>query len=105
MVAEVWRDVGSHLSLTFEYCGQHLNGWSGTSGVEQRLQGVRENSSPEAAVEQSSQLLAAKRRKNGAHGVSRGSKWEMRKPHRGERKVLTHILQPLHSVNDSKGGF
>ena len=34
--------------------------------------------------------VAAKRRKNAAHGASRGRKWEIIQPQRGERKVLTH---------------
>jgi hypothetical protein len=39
-------------------------------------------------------FAAAKRRKNAAHGASRGEKWETDKPQRGERRVLTHALCP-----------
>ena len=45
-------------------------------------------------MEQGQRFLAAKRRKNKAHGVSRGYKWEMIQPQRGERGVLTHTLKP-----------
>jgi hypothetical protein len=38
-------------------------------------------------------LLAAKRRKNAAHGASRGYKWKMIEPQRGGRKVLIHKAQ------------
>ncbi len=37
------------------------------------------------AVEWTLSFLAAERRQSEAHGVSRGSKWEMNKPRRGER--------------------
>ena len=53
-------------------------GWSA-------LQCVREISGFESTVEQQRPLLAAKRRKIAAHGASRGTKWEMIEPRRGER--------------------
>jgi hypothetical protein len=61
--------------------------WGGAA-----LQCVRENLPFSETVEQSSTLLAAKRRKNAAHGASRGEKCKADKPQRGERQVLTHTL-------------
>jgi len=63
--------------------------------VAQRFQCVRENSNLQLAVEQYLRLSAAKRRKNAAHGASRGYKWDTFKPRRGERRVLTHTLLAL----------
>src|SRR4030081_2722300 len=50
-------------------------------------------------------LLAAKRRKNAAHGASRGKKSEADKPQRRERPVLTHTLQPLRAPPAVKATF
>jgi hypothetical protein len=55
---------------------------------------VREISLCRFRVDKASGFLAAKRRKNTARGVSRGFKWEMIQPQRGERGVFTHTLQP-----------
>ena len=52
-----------------------------------RLKCECENWNFGGAVEQRSSLLAAKRRKNAAHGASRGKKWKTEKPQRGERRV------------------
>jgi len=53
------------------------------------LKCVRENGNFGGAVEQSSSLLAAKRRKNAAHGASRGKKGEADKAPAG-RKTGSH---------------
>ncbi len=67
-----------------------------------RLKCECENWNFGGAVEQRSSLLAAKRRKNAAHGASRGNKWEAEKPQRGERPVLTHTLNPRPFKTRSK---
>ncbi len=59
-----------------------------------RLKRLCENYDCRVAVEWNSRFSAAKRRKNTAHGVSRGFKWKRNKPQRGERPVLTQSLKP-----------
>ena len=53
------------------------------------LKCVREKSNSGETVEQSSALLAAKRRKNAAHGVSRGEKWEAAPAKIGPDRAIT----------------
>ena len=50
---------------------------------------VREISFCRFTVEQGQRVLAAKRRKSTAHCVSRGCKWEMIQPQRGEREKFS----------------
>src|ERR1035441_8563005 len=66
----------------------------GGAGNRHRLRRLRKRRS-ESLLEIEKELrkkkfAAAKRRKNAAHGASRGEKWEIDKPQRGERRVLTH---------------
>jgi len=53
---------------------------------------VRENSDLQFAVEQYLRLSAAERRKNAAHGASRGCKWKTIKPRRAKDEFFTHTL-------------
>ncbi len=59
---------------------------------------VCENSSSRFGVAQHHRFSAAKRRKNAAHGESRGCEWKMIQPRRAERAVLTHTRKCLVRV-------
>ena len=72
--------------------------WSGDrrclTSIEQGSLCVREILLWRFSVEQALLSLAAKRRKNTAHGESRGNKWEMIQPQRGERGFHAHSYCP-----------
>jgi len=44
---------------------------------------------------------AAKRQKNAAYGASHGKKRETKKPQRGERPLLAHMLKPTSSRSET----
>jgi nucleotidyltransferase/DNA polymerase involved in DNA repair len=81
-----------------------------TPGEPQGLQCVCEDSNLKAVGKPNSLFSAAKRRKNEAHGASRGSNGEMSQPRRGERQSVLHQepfaawLKPCPDTNQQESG-
>jgi hypothetical protein len=72
------------------------------------FQRVREISFSRFRVEQGQRFLAAKRRKNAAHGASRGYMCELIQPQRGERGVLAahpSTRAVTHEKSGAEGNF
>jgi hypothetical protein len=59
---------------------------------------ITEEQIPQIQAVAESSEEAAKRRKNAAHGVSRGEKWGTDKPQRGERLALTHTPPAMRQL-------